>query len=91
MSASSEHRFRWRDLGGGLTRPDNYRPEARPRRQDWEGELQENGAFYITTRSALLESRCRLSGRIAYWEMPRETAVELDDPGDWLQVEACAR
>jgi YrbI family 3-deoxy-D-manno-octulosonate 8-phosphate phosphatase len=91
VSVTREHRFRWRDLGGGLTRPDNYRPEARPRRQDWEGELQENGAFYITTRSALLESRCRLSGRIAYWEMPRETAVELDDPGDWLQVEALLR
>ena len=88
VSVTREHRFRWRDLGDGLTQPDNYFPAARPRRQDWDGELQENGAFYITTRAALLESRCRLSGRMAFWEMPRETAVELDDPSDWLQVEA---
>ena len=28
----------------------NYDPAKRPRRQDWDGELIENGAFYFTTK-----------------------------------------
>ena len=33
---------------GGI-RATNFNPENRPRRQDWAGELVENGAFYFTT------------------------------------------
>lgn len=86
VSVTREHRFRWSEHPGGLVTPMNYDPRDRPRRQDWSGELQESGAFYITARAALLESRCRISGWIAAWEMPRKTAIELDDPDDWVAV-----
>lgn len=34
---------------GGIIKAINFDPEHRPRRQDWSGELVENGAFYFAT------------------------------------------
>ncbi len=83
LSVTREHRFIWRaDKRGGVSAK-NYEPNARPRRQEWSGELFENGAFYIATKEALLESSCRLSGHIEAFEMPPTRSLELDEPGDW--------
>ena len=91
LSVTREHRFIWkRDPQGGV-RPSNYRPSNRPRRQDWEGELFENGAFYITSKKSLEASRCRLSGVIEAFPMCPESAVELDEPADWGLVEKLLR
>jgi len=37
------------DLGGKVEAI-NFNPKKRPRRQDWAGELVENGMFYFTRR-----------------------------------------
>lgn len=37
-----------------LTKPLNLDPVNRPRRQDWDGELCENGSLYFTTRDLIL-------------------------------------
>lgn len=86
LSVVRQHRFLWVRDADGMARPKNYDPVTRPRRQDWDGELIENGAFYITSRAALLASRCRLSGPTLAVEMDPETFVELDEPSDWLVV-----
>ena len=91
LSVTREHRFRWEQDKDGAARPANYDPASRPRRQDWGGEMFENGAFYITRRSALLDSGCRVSGRIGAWEMPPETRRERDEPQDWLVADALLR
>lgn len=88
LSVTHEHRFRWTKRADGLVDAGNYDPMHRPRRQDWDGELMENGAFYITSRHALLRSRCRLSGSVASWTMGGKTAVEIDTPEDWEILEA---
>lgn len=41
-------------LAGELTRPLNLDPLNRPRRQDWDGELCENGSFYFSTRHCIM-------------------------------------
>jgi YrbI family 3-deoxy-D-manno-octulosonate 8-phosphate phosphatase len=79
-------RFLWAEHHG-LVQPVNYDPFHRPRRQEWEGQLVENGALYITSRDRLLSTRCRISGRIAGYEMPEETYYEMDEPSDWGIVE----
>lgn len=79
LSAVRTKRFFWTDDFRAI----NYDPYKRPRRQDFRGTLMENGAFYLTRRSTLLETNCRLGGRIAVHEMAEETAVEIDEPGDW--------
>lgn len=78
-----QKRFYWTPSG----QPLNYDPLHRPRRQDWAGTILENGAFYITRRSVLEQTRCRLGGRIGVYAMPPETAVEIDDPEDWLSLQ----
>ena len=51
----------------------------RPRRQDNNGYMIENGAFYITTAKAFNESKCRVSGKIGFYEMPSYTYFEIDE------------
>jgi N-acylneuraminate cytidylyltransferase len=86
LSVCRTRRFLWRQEGEFVV-PDNYDPARRPRRQEWGGQLVENGALYVTSREALLQSGCRLSGRIAAHEMPDETYFEIDEPADWAIVE----
>ena len=47
----------------------------------------ENGAFYITRREVLERFCCRLGGKIGIYEMPPNTAIEIDEPEDWGRVE----
>ena len=90
LSAVRQKRFIWSE-SGNIASPNNYDPLQRPRRQDFDGYLVENGAFYITSRKALLETKCRLSGKIGIAEMPEETFVEIDEPSDWITVEGILR
>ena len=58
-----QHRFLWTvDAATGLATPQNYDPVSRPLRQNWSGELMENGAFYFFRRAAFDASGSRLSG-----------------------------
>lgn len=80
-------RFFWRQENMEVV-PTNYDYQNRPRRQDFEGELVENGAFYITKHSLFLKSKCRLNGFIGFFEMEPDSFVELDEPSDWPIVES---
>jgi len=76
-------RFFWNENGT----PINYNYTARPRRQEFKGELMENGAFYINTVGNIQKFKNRLSGKIGIYEMPEYTAVEIDEPEDWVILE----
>ncbi|MEL7035972.1 MAG: acylneuraminate cytidylyltransferase family protein [Cyanobacteria bacterium J06592_8] len=79
LSAVRSKRFFWNDNGIPL----NYNPLKRPRRQEFTGTLMENGAFYITRCSILEKYKCRLGGKIGIYEMPENSAVEIDELDDW--------
>ena len=83
LSAVRMKRFFWADDSAPL----NYDPSERPRRQDWEGTLVENGAFYITRRAILKQHECRLAGKIVIHEMDEEGLIEIDELEDWHIVE----
>lgn len=76
-------RFFWNK--DGTTR--NYDYKNRPRRQDFEGQWMENGAFYINTVKNIKQFKNRLSGKIGIYEMPEYTAFEIDEEDDWLILE----
>ena len=44
-------------------KPINWKTENRPMRQEVNEEYVENGAFYITTKTSLLKSQLRYSGK----------------------------
>jgi len=81
------HRFLWREDDDGLAVASNYDPLARPLRQNWDGELFENGAFYFTRKALLEEKQNRLGGKMVAYEMPEYTLVELDSHHDWHILE----
>jgi YrbI family 3-deoxy-D-manno-octulosonate 8-phosphate phosphatase len=76
-------RFFWNEDGTAI----NYDFKNRPRRQDFKGDLMENGAFYIAKVADVLKHQNRLSGKIAVYEMPEYTAFEIDEPDDWIIME----
>lgn len=67
--------------------PVNYDPMKRPLRQSIDDWIMENGAFYITKYEILQRYKCRLAGKIGIYEMAHETAIEIDEPKDWSEVE----
>ncbi|MFA5074272.1 MAG: HAD hydrolase family protein [Nitrospirota bacterium] len=87
LTVVRQQRFVWKDAGNGFVKPQNYNPLHRPRRQDWEGMLVENGALYITSAKKLLKTRSRISGRVTCYEMPEWTYHELDTETDWTIAE----
>jgi N-acylneuraminate cytidylyltransferase len=80
-------RFFWNEDGSSK----NYDYRNRPRRQDFKGELMENGAFYISRVRNIIASGNRLSGKIGIYEMPGYTATEIDAPDDWAVLESLMR
>lgn len=86
LSVVEQKRFMWAEEAGYVY-PTNYDVYKRPRRQDFEGFLIENGAFYITSRQKLLETQNRISGRIKAVKMKEASYFEIDEPSDWMIVE----
>ena len=86
FSCVREKQFHWIETVDGI-KPVNYDPQNRPRRQDFNGLIVENGACYINSVSNILRDNCRLSGRIDYYELPPETGYEIDEKHDWIIAE----
>ncbi|XP_077196327.1 N-acylneuraminate cytidylyltransferase [Paroedura picta] len=85
FSVVRRHQFRWSEIKKGVcevTKPQNLNPAKRPRRQDWDGELYENGSFYFAKRS-LIDKGYLQGGKMAYYEMRAEHSVDIDVDIDW--------
>lgn len=87
FSAVREKQFHWLETEKGM-QPINYDYKKRPRRQDFQGILAENGACYINSVKNILDEKCRISGKIGAYELAPETAYEIDEASDWLIVES---
>lgn len=86
LSAVPQKRFYWSYQPDHTVTPVNYDVYHRPRRQEFDGYLTENGAFYITSRADLLRTKNRVSGRIMAVEMCEDSFFEIDEPSDWLTL-----
>lgn len=83
LTCVRNYRFFWNENGTSM----NYDYMNRPRRQNFNGMLMENGAFYINTVGNVLANGNRLGGTIGIYEMPEYTAAEIDEPDDWIVLE----
>jgi len=83
LTVVNTHRFLWNENGT----PINYDPLNRPRRQDFEGLLVENGAVYSVTKAALQKNKNRLGDKIAIVKMPEDSLLEIDSESDWIAIE----
>nr|WP_308757863.1 acylneuraminate cytidylyltransferase [uncultured Bacteroides sp.] len=87
LTCVRNYRFFWNADGTSK----NYDYRNRPRRQKFDGELMENGAFYISTVGNIIKFQNRLCGKIGIYEMPEYTAFEIDEPDDWCILENLMR
>lgn len=83
LSVVNTKRFVWNKDGSPL----NYDYLERPRRQDFNGLLIENGAIYIASRESFRKSQNRLGGKIGLVEMPEDTLTEIDEEHDFVILE----
>ena len=88
LSVVRQKRFHWANDENGFAHPTNYDVFKRPRRQEFDGYLVENGAFYISSKTDLIKSQNRVSGNIKAVEMNEDTFFEIDEPSDWVIIEA---
>jgi N-acylneuraminate cytidylyltransferase len=87
LTCTRERIFLW-DASG---EPINYDYTKRPRRQEFDGVLVENGAFYINRVANILRDKNRLSGKITIYEMAEYKAVDIDEQDDWPIAEKMMR
>ncbi|MFV9550626.1 cytidylyltransferase domain-containing protein [Algibacter sp. PT7-4] len=83
LTVVNTHRFLWDKNGKAL----NYNPKERPRRQDFDGLLIENGAVYTTTKDSLKNTKNRLGSNVAIVQMAEDSLQEIDSETDWTVVE----
>ena len=81
-SLFSVYREHWIPRWSLNVKPKNWDINNRPMRQNMDELLVENGAFYISTRKQLLESKLRYGGRIGYIEMPLYRSFQIDTYDD---------
>lgn len=87
FSAVRRYQFLWTSMPNGMAHPYNYDIYHRPRRQEYDGYLVENGAFYITSKERLLSTKNRISGNIRALEMRDVSLYEIDELSDWVIIE----
>lgn len=81
--------FRWKESSQSnpTTQALNFDPANRTRRQDWPGELVENGMFYFTRRH-LIEKGLFQGGKCTYVEVPKQYSLEIDSKVDLACAES---
>ncbi|MBN1517171.1 HAD hydrolase family protein [Candidatus Sumerlaeota bacterium] len=65
----------------------NFNIEERSRGHNITDCLMEDKAFYITSREALLRTRCLVSGQIGIVEMNPASCLNIDTPENWAAIE----
>jgi CMP-N,N'-diacetyllegionaminic acid synthase len=88
LSLYEENLYLW-GVDDGVARPTNYDPQKRaPRQTENWNQWVENKAVYVMKRDLLLDTGCRLGGRIGYVEMNKLESVDVDSLEDLVLINA---
>ena len=82
LSIYEDTTYLWQ-MDGDTVSPTNYDPAKRgPRQKEAWNQWAENKAVYVMTRDLLVDTGCRLGGKIGYVEMPAWRSIDVDKPSD---------
>ena len=82
------NKFIWKKSDNeGILNPINYVPLNRPRTQDKNPLIVENGAFYVFGKSNFDNTRCRLHGNMQSYLMDEIRSVDIDNEDDLIFAE----
>uniref|UniRef100_A0A182K8G6 N-acylneuraminate cytidylyltransferase n=1 Tax=Anopheles christyi TaxID=43041 RepID=A0A182K8G6_9DIPT len=83
FSVVRSYKLRWKeDIETGHLKAVNFDPLARPRRQDWQGELIETGMFYFSDRRLVIGMGSFQNERCTVIEVDEQDALEIDNMKD---------
>jgi len=82
LSLFQDSTYLWK-TEGGTAEPTNYVPADRaPRQLEGWNQWGENKALYVMKRDLLMNTNCRLGGKIGYVEMSKGESIDIDEPDD---------
>ena len=82
LSLYRDMRYLWAVEPDG-PRPTNYQPCNRmPRQMEGWNQWAENKAVYAVRRDLLVDTGCRIGGRVGHVEMPKWMSIDVDTPQD---------
>lgn len=89
LTLREDRSYIWRRTDDGATvEPANYDPKTRgPNQLEGWNQWVENKAVYAMKRDLLMETGCRLGGRVGYVEMSRLDSIDIDTPDDFALAE----
>ncbi|XP_017470345.1 PREDICTED: N-acylneuraminate cytidylyltransferase isoform X1 [Rhagoletis zephyria] len=87
FAVTRSHKLRWKLQENGNIVPLNFKPECRPRRQDWPGELIETGMFYFSTRQLVMEENRFQNEKCGIVEIDIVDSLEIDTRTDLVLAE----
>ncbi|MDY6992401.1 MAG: acylneuraminate cytidylyltransferase family protein [Pseudomonadota bacterium] len=89
LTLSEDRSYIWRRLDNDSTvEPINYDPKKRgPNQKEGWNQWVENKAVYAMKRDLLMQSGCRLGGRIGYVAMSKLESIDIDTPDDFTLAE----
>lgn len=93
LTLYKDHSYIWkREVSDNTVTPVNYDPKTRgPHQKEGWNQWIENKAVYVMKRDLLMESGCRLGGKIGYVEMSTLESIDIDRPEDFRMVELILR
>lgn len=80
LSLTKHKMFRWETKKDEAVSVD-YDPKKRPRMQEYNGYLVEEGGIFLTKKEILLKEKCRLGGKIGYYLLDHPS-VDVDNEVD---------
>jgi CMP-N,N'-diacetyllegionaminic acid synthase len=82
LSLYRDSTYLWK-THGDTAEPTNYIPAERaPRQLEGWNQWAENKALYVMKRDLLVNTGCRLGGKIGYVEMSINESIDIDEPDD---------
>jgi len=89
LTLREDRSYLWKKIGEGVrVAPSNYEPKKRgPNQLEGWNQWIENKAVYVVRRDLLIDSGCRIAGRVGHVEMCKWESVDIDTPDDFLLAE----
>jgi len=82
ISGFSADYFSWKKMDDNSILPVDFDPKKRPNRQQKHRQFFENGAIFISKYSSFKNSKCRVSGKIGFYEMPMYLSYDINEKED---------
>lgn len=90
LTVREDRSYIWRKTGADdeSVEPVNYDPKSRgPNQLEGWNQWLENKAVYVMKRDLLMDTGCRLGGRIGHVEMSRLESIDIDTSEDFMLAE----